>query len=88
MLLIDVTAFGVIQIIITSLVGIFGVAAAMNGYLFRKLNWAARIAICVAGLMMMDPAVLTDIIGIVLLLVILAIQYFGAKKVPAGESPA
>ena len=76
MLLIDVTAFGVIQIIVTSLVGIFGVAAAMNGYLFRKLNWAARIAICVAGLMMMDPAVLTDIIGIVLLLVIIAIQYF------------
>ena len=88
MLLIDVTAFGVIQIVVTSLVGIFGVAAAMNGYLFRKLNWAARIAICAAGLMMMDPAVLTDIIGIVLLLVIIAIQYFGAKKVPAGESPA
>ena len=35
-------------------------AAAMNGYLYRKLNWAARVAICVAGLMMMDPGFVTD----------------------------
>ncbi len=80
MLLIDVTPLGVVQIIITSLIGIFGVAAAMNGYLYRKLNWAARIAICVAGLMMMDPGLITDLIGIALMAVIVLIQYLGAKK--------
>ena len=80
MLLIDVTPLGVVQIIITSLIGIFGVAAAMNGYLYRKLNWAARIAICVAGLMMMDPGFVTDVIGIALMAVIVLIQYLGAKK--------
>ena len=80
MLLIDVTPLGVVQIIITSLIGIFGVAAAMNGYLYRKLNWAARIAICVAGLMMMDPGFVTDLIGIALMAVIMLIQYLGAKK--------
>ena len=85
MLLIDVTPLGVVQIIITSLVGIFGVAAAMNGYLYRKLNWAARIAICVAGLMMMDPGLVTDVIGIALMAVIMLIQYLGAKK--ANQPP-
>ncbi len=80
MLLIDVTPLGVIQIIVTSLIGIFGVAAAMNGYLYRKINWAARIAICIAGLMMMDPTIITDIIGIVLMAAIVLIQYLGAKK--------
>ena len=85
MLLIDVTPLGVVQIIITSLVGIFGVAAAMNGYLYRKLNWAARIAICVAGLMMMDPGLVTDIVGIALMAVIVLIQYLGAKK--ANQPP-
>ena len=80
MLLIDVTPLGVVQIIITSLIGIFGVAAAMNGYLYRKLNWAARIAICVAGLMMMDPGFVTDLIGIALMAAIMLIQYLGAKK--------
>ena len=80
MLLIDVTPLGVVQIIITSLIGIFGVAAAMNGYLYRKLNWAARIAICVAGLMMMDPGFVTDLIGIALMAAIMLIQYLGAKR--------
>ena len=80
MLLIDVTAFKVIQIIVTSLIGIFGVAAAMNGFLFRKLAWPSRIVICVAGLMMMDPTVVTDIVGIVLMALVFAFQFLGAKK--------
>ena len=80
MLLIDVTAFKVIQIIVTSLIGIFGVAAAMNGFLFQKLSWPARIVICVAGLMMMDPTVITDIVGIVLMALVLTFQFLAARK--------
>ena len=80
MLLIDVTAFGIIQIVITSLVGIFGVAAAMNGFLFKKLEWPCRVLICIGGLLMMDPTAITDVIGIVLFATVFAWQYFGAKK--------
>ena len=80
MLLIDVTAFGIILIVITSLVGIFGVAAAMNGFLFKKLEWPFRVLICIGGLLMMDPTAITDVIGIVLFAAVFAWQYFGAKK--------
>ena len=80
MLLIDVTAFGIIQIVITSLVGIFGVAAAMNGFLFKKLEWPCRVLICIGGLLMMDPTAITDVIGIVLFAAVFAWQYFGAKQ--------
>ncbi len=80
MLLIDVTAFKVIQIIVTSLIGIFGVAAAMNGYLFQRLSWPFRIVICVAGLMMMDPTLITDIVGIVLMAFVLTYQFLAARK--------
>ena len=80
MLLIDVTAFGIIQIVITSLVGIFGVAAAMNGFLYKKLEWPCRVLICIGGLLMMDPTAITDVIGIVLFAAVFAWQYFGAKK--------
>ena len=80
MLLIDVTALGIIQIVITSLVGIFGVAAAMNGFLFKKLEWPCRVLICIGGLLMMDPTAITDVIGIVLFAAVFAWQYFGAKK--------
>lgn len=80
MLFIDTTAVTVIQIIISSLIGIFGVASAMNGYLFRMMSWPARIVICAAGLMMMDPKLITDIVGIALLAIIVAWQYVGAKR--------
>lgn len=84
MLLIDTSVFSVILIVITSLIGIFGVAAAMNGYLFRMMSWPARIIICAAGLMMMDPTVVTDIVGIVLLAAVVAWQYVGAKRQAAA----
>ena len=87
MLLIDVTAFKVIQIIVTSLIGIFGVAAAMNGFLFQKLSWPARIVICVAGLMMMDPTLITDIVGIVLMAFVLTYQFLAARKASPQAAP-
>ncbi|MEG1594712.1 MAG: TRAP transporter fused permease subunit, partial [Oscillibacter sp.] len=37
MLFIDTNAFEVVQIIITSLVGLFGLAAALNGFLYRPI---------------------------------------------------
>jgi TRAP-type uncharacterized transport system fused permease subunit len=80
MLLIDVTAFDVVQIIITSLIGIFGVAACMNGYILRKMSWVARIIIGVAGLMMMNPSVMTDVVGIIMMAVVLVIEYTLSKK--------
>ena len=86
MLLIDVTALGMVQIIITSFVGIFGVAASLNGFLFKPMNVAVRIAIFVAGIMMMDPRPITDILGIVLFCAICLWQYLGSKKVNAAPA--
>ena len=57
-----------------------GVAAAMNGFLFKKLEWPFRVLICIGGLLMMDPTAITDVIGIVLFAAVFAWQYFGAKK--------
>ena len=84
MLLIDTTPIQVVLVVITSLIGIFGVAAALNGHLFRKMNPIARIAICAGGLLMMDPSNLTDVIGIALLAAVVAWQYFSTKKTPAA----
>ena len=86
MLLIDVTALGMVQIIVTSFVGIFGVAASLNGFLFKPMNVAVRIAIFVAGIMMMDPRPITDILGIALFCAICLWQYLGSKKVKAAPA--
>lgn len=80
MLLIDASVLKIIGIIVTSLIGIFGVAAALNGYLNRPMKWPVRVLIGIAGLLMMDPNTITDIIGIVIFAIVIAIQFFGGKN--------
>ena len=84
MLLIDVSALSIIQIVITSFLGIFGVAAAINGHLLRRMHPITRIAAAAGGLLMMDPTLITDIIGLVLLGGVFAWQYFSRKKTAAA----
>lgn len=80
MLFVDTTPIDVISIVITSIVGIFGVAACMNGYLFRKMNPVVRIVALVGGLLMMYPGVVTDVIGIVMMAAVFAFQKFVKAK--------
>ena len=78
-LFINTTAVQVVQIVVTSLLGIFGVAAAMNGYLFRKMHWIIRVIACAGGLLMMDPNLITDIVGIAILALVVVWQLFGNR---------
>lgn len=80
MLLIDSTSTQVIIIVLTSLLGIFGVATCMNGFLFRKVSWPIRILFFVAGIMMMDPNTVTDIIGLAIMAACVIFQKLAAKK--------
>ena len=86
MLLVDTNVGEVLLICITSLVGIFGVSAALEGYVFRKMPWYLRIASAVGGIMLIYPGVVTDSVGLVLVGMAMAVQYITGKKaiVPAG----
>ena len=70
----------VIQICITSLLGIFGVAAALNGFLFRQMNPLFRVLMALGGLGMMIPGTVSDLVGLVVVGGIYAYQFFAAKK--------
>ena len=70
----------VIQICITSLLGIFGVAAALNGFLFRQMNPLFRVLMALGGLGMMYPGAVSDVVGLVVVGGIYAYQFFAAKK--------
>ena len=80
MLLIDTSALQVVLVVVTSLIGIFGVAAALNGYLLRRMNPLIRILSAAGGLLMMDPSALTDLVGMVLLAAAVLFQVLIAKK--------
>jgi len=84
MLLVDTNPLQVVQIVITSLVGLFGVAAALNGTLFRKMNPLFRVLIAVGGLCMMFPDTLTDIIGLLVVGGMCLYEYLSAKKLKAS----
>ncbi len=64
----------------TALLGIFCVAAALNGFLKRPIPVVLRIALLAGGLCMMIPGIATDLIGLAIMAAVLAYQYMGEKK--------
>ncbi|MGO3018324.1 MAG: TRAP transporter permease [Anaerococcus sp.] len=81
MLLIDTNTIEVIRISITSLIGIFGVAAGLEGYLFTDMKMINRLAIVFGGLMLIHPATLTDITGsLIVIISIIYNRYLNGKR--------
>lgn len=79
-LMINTTFVEVIPILITSLIGMFGVSAGLDGYVFRKCNFIERILFIVAGLLSIYPEFYTDIIGIGLIAALIILQIITRKK--------
>lgn len=79
MLFIDTTVIQVIQIAITAFVGVFGISAALEGYCITHMPVVIRLAIAVGGLLLIHPALLSDIIGFGIVIACLVCQ-FGLRK--------
>jgi len=80
LLLIDTTPLEIIQIFVTSLIGMFAVGVTVQGYFLTKVNPLFRIVLFIGGLLCIDPGAMTDIIGIVVIAVIFALQKIKANK--------
>ena len=74
MLFIDTNAFQVILIVITSLVGIFGVSAGIRGFIIRPMNVLERILIIISGLLLIYPGLITDLVGLVAIILLILVQ--------------
>ena len=83
MLFIDTNALEVVQICITSVVGIFGVSAALEGYFLHHMPAWQRVLSAVGGLLLIYPGLVTDLIGLGLVGSVLALQYLTRKKATA-----
>ena len=80
MLFIDTTVPEVILICITSVAGIFGVSAALEGYFLRSMGWYERVISVAGGLLLIYPGWVTDVIGLGLLAVVVVVQLIGRNK--------
>jgi TRAP transporter 4TM/12TM fusion protein len=80
MLFINTNALQVVQIVITSFIGMFGLAAGLEGYMFRHINVLERLMAIAGGLLLIIPGIVTDSIGIVLIAVVFMVQLIGSRE--------
>ena len=80
MVLVDTTVTEVVMIAITSLIGMFGLGMALEGYYRGSIPWYLRILSAAGGLCLVDPGTVTDVIGIVVVGAIVVMQILRAKK--------
>ena len=83
MLFVDTNAVEVVQICITALLGIFGVAAGLGGYVYQKMSLPVRLVSIVGGLTLLYPGIFSDVIGLVLIGGTILFQRMSAKKAAA-----
>jgi TRAP-type uncharacterized transport system fused permease subunit len=89
LLMINATFLGIAQMMITSVTGMIGVGAAVEGWYWTRMTWWERVVALAAGLMLIDPGTVTDIVGIVLMVLLTFFQYRKAKssRSPRPTSP-
>lgn len=88
MLMIDVTAGGIIWILITAITGMIAIGAGLIGFWYRKLNWIERIISVIAGLLLMYPEGNSDLIGLGIFIVLLVIQFMSRNRGNKGQVEA
>ena len=77
------SAFEVVQIVVSALIGLFGVAAALNGFVYKKIPMLFRLAMAAGGLCMMIPGTASDVVGLVVVGGIVLIQRMSAQRLAA-----
>lgn len=103
MLMINASALSVVMIIVTAILGMFGISVALEGYGFNNTGFfynsgkrkttiiafdtVERLLFAVAGLLCVIPEAKTDIIGVSLLAILIAYQLI-LKKIHSTKAIA
>ena len=82
-LMVDATPLTLIVATLSALLGMIAVSSALCGFLADHCRLYERVLLIVAGLLMIKPGGMTDMIGLAIFAVILAMQYTRAKKAAA-----
>ena len=73
-LMIDATPAGLITVLVTSIIGMIGLSASMIGCLVKPLNIFERVVLFIGGLLMIQPGLVTDLVGFLLLTAVFFVQ--------------
>lgn len=89
MLMIDTNFWGILWISFTAMCGMIAIGAGMIGFWMRKMHWMERIVAVAAGVLLIYPEHFSDIAGLVIFIVLFALQYiwkYGTAQNVKGES--
>ena len=84
MLFIDATVLDVIQITLSSCMGMLGVCMGLMGYFASNLNLPVRLLAIFGGLLMIIPGTVTDVVGLVIVAVVIIVSFFMGRKQKAA----
>ena len=73
------------MICITSLIGIFAVSASLQGFFLHRMKWHERILSAAGGLLLIDPGLLTDAIGLGIIVAVVVFQLLTHKNFRVSE---
>ncbi|MFF5997008.1 TRAP transporter permease [Lysinibacillus sp. KU-BSD001] len=84
LLMVDVTLLQIVWVTFSAIIGMIAIGAGIIGFWYRKLMWFERIILIGAGLAMIYPESVSDIVGVIVFAIMLVIQFIGNKK---GNGP-
>lgn len=73
-LMVEGTPLDLISATVTALIGMVSLSSALIGFLADKCNLLERLLLVAGGLLMIQPGIVTDVIGIVIFVAILLLQ--------------
>ncbi|MEH7346722.1 TRAP transporter permease [Bacillus sp. JJ1532] len=87
LLLIDGSITDIFLTLVFSIVGIFGVAVTLQGYLFNFMNLIERLLMFISSILLIIPETLSSVIGISLFIIVVTLHYIKTKhkKVAATD---
>lgn len=88
LLMIDTTWYYLIWVVFTALAGMMAIGAGVIGYWLRKLNIFERLLGIAGGLLLIYPEGVTDIVGLVIFILLIALQVFIKKDDQAKRQTA
>ncbi len=80
-LLLNGTLGEIILAAVGALIGIFALAAAVEGYLLIHANWVERILLIISSLALIKQGIYTDLLGLVLLGTVFALQKYRKNEI-------
>lgn len=80
LLLIDATFLDGLRVTVGACMGVFMIGAAVEGYLFTKINILLRVLTFICAMCLIDGGIMTDLIGLAGMAVLFAVQMMLSKK--------